>query len=145
MPTLTEIIAQPESRRRLVEDTARLVDAEVATKSGLAGFGVKAAFTMAKALKPGLVADAVNHLLPEFAAKLEPILAGRAGERIAIYFGAHEGEVVQALLGVTDARAERPSVNPTLRQAYYKLRPSAQKHVQAAVPGLATVLERHLG
>ena len=48
-----------------------------------------------------------------------------------------------ALLGVTDRRAERSS-HTTLKKLYAKLRPTAKKHVVDALPGLARTIEPYL-
>ncbi len=146
MPTLAEIMGRPEARHALVADAARVVDAEVHDKHGLGGMAIKAAFAMVKAVKPGIVPDALDGLFPEWAEKLDPILAARpaGGPAWGAFLVGRTSEVVEALLAVTDARAQR-NTHATLRGAYFKLRPSAEKHVAAAVPRLAKVVEKHVG
>ena len=47
------------------------------------------------------------------------------------------------LLKVTDERA-KTSKHKTAAKMYNKLRPSAMKNVEAAVPGLGKIIESHL-
>jgi hypothetical protein len=47
-----------------------------------------------------------------------------------------------ALLGITDARIEHTS-NGVVRGAYNKLRNSAKKDVEEAVPGLAKIIDNY--
>jgi len=55
---------------------------------------------------------------------------------------ADSDRVAEALLSVTDGKADNAK-SSVVRGTYKKLRPSAKQHVQAAVPGLAAVLEKH--
>jgi hypothetical protein len=76
---------------------------------------------------------------------VDPILAKRpAGSTdVASFLRGRTDEVVQSLLGVTDARAKK-STHAGLVKAYEKLRPTAEKNVAAAIPRVAGLIERHL-
>jgi hypothetical protein len=50
--------------------------------------------------------------------------------------------VADALLSITDAKAGH-SKSGMVKGTYEKLRSSAKKNVEAAVPRLATVIEKH--
>ena len=61
----------------------------------------------------------------------------------ASYLVSNKGRVADALLAVTDARAAK-SNKGTVKSMYEKLRGSAKKNVEEAVPRLAKLLEKHL-
>jgi hypothetical protein len=146
VPTLIDKLNTSEVRPKVIRACEDLIEAEVASKSGIAGLAVKAAYKVVKALKPGIIAELVGHFLPEFAEALEPIHAesveeaSRTGEPLSRVLAQRlEGNrtrAAEALLSVTDRRA-RSAKNRTLKRAYEKLRGSALSHVEAAVPGVA--------
>ena len=140
-------MTSPQKHTQVVKDCVVVVDEEVGAKGGLSGLAVKAAYATVKAVKPGIIASAVDALLPEFARKLEPFYdewqATGSGETLERFLAARSGAVAEALLSVTDARAERAQ-NPAVRKAYDKLRPSGRRHVEEAIPRVGRVLERHL-
>ncbi len=147
--TLTQrLLGDPQKRPRLLSDCERLVEDEVAGKSGLTGLAIKAAYRVVCAIKPGLIRDSLDSLIDDFVKRLEPFYAqhrSAAGDPKA--FGdvltRRKGEVADALLGITDDRAKRAK-NETLKSAYGKLRPQAKKHVEEAVPRVARTLTPHL-
>jgi len=95
-------------------------------------------------VKPGFVRKVVQALLPEFAAALEPIReqAVTQGQPVGSYFSAHTQEVAEALLAVTDGRAQS-SEHRSVKGAYAKLRGSARSNVESAVPGLGKIIETY--
>jgi len=146
MATLVEILTKPETRPRVVRACNELIAAEVAAKGGLSGIAVKGAYRLVLTIKPAMVSEVVDKLLPEFAEALEPFFAASAapaGElprarAFAELLVAQRGLVSEALLSVTDRRAAKAS--GPLQKTYAKLRGSAQEHVDAAVPGLARTI-----
>jgi hypothetical protein len=146
MGTLQEKLLAPAVRPQVVADSARLIDEEVGGKSGLSGLAIKGAFAVVKAVKSGLVPEVVDSLLPSFAEKLEPIYAGwvASTEGLPGYFQKRSGQVAEALLSITDERAQKTK-NATFRKAYEKLRPTGKTHVEQAVPRLGKLLEKHAG
>jgi hypothetical protein len=144
---LVDVLTSPPKHDQVVNDCVRVVDEEVDGKGGLSGLAVKAAYATVKAVKPGIIASAVASLLPEFARKLEPFYdawqAEAPTETLERFLVARRSAVAEALLAVTDARAQRAE-NPIVRKAYDKLRPSGKRHVEEAVPRVGRVLERHL-
>lgn len=141
---LNDVLKDDAKRAAIVEDVVRLVDSEVGKQRGLGGVAVKAGYKLVQGVKPGFVRNVVRSLLPEFAAALEPIRrkALEQGQSVSSYFEAHSGEVAEALLEVTDQRAQR-SDHGSVKGAYGKLRGSARKNVEAAVPGLGAIIESH--
>ena len=143
--TLSEVLQDPERMRRVVADANHVLDAEVSDKSGLTGIAVKGAFAVVKAVKPGIIPEVIENLLPDFARVLDPIIAQKPeGTSLSAFLQSRSGEVVSALLSITDDRA-RKSSHKTLVGAYHKLRPQAEKHVAAAVPRISQLVDRHVG
>jgi hypothetical protein len=141
---LSDVLKDDAKKNAIVNDCCTLLDEEVASKGGLSGLAVKAGYSAVKGIKPGFIKHTVEVLLPEFADKLDPLWveaekSGNAGG----YIVSNKGKVADALLAVTDARAAR-SNKGTVKSAYEKLRPSAKKNVEEAVPRLAKLLEKHL-
>jgi hypothetical protein len=144
MPTLNEILLVPGNRPIVIADCQRLIEEEVDSKGGLTGLAVKAAFAVVKAVKPGFVPEAVDHMLDDFVKRLEPFWADAQArnEPVGALMSARGGQVADALLAISDERAARAK-NPTLRKAYDKLRPTGKKHVEAAVPRIGRLIAKH--
>jgi hypothetical protein len=146
MATLRELLGGPDKRPRLIDDSLRVLDAEVDDKSGLGGFAVKTAYKVVKGISPGFLRDVVDHLLNDFLDSLDPMyqeaLAKGAAPRQ--HLQSNPGRVADALLSITDRRAQRAK-NPIVKSTYEKLRGQAKKHVEAAVPRLGELFERHAG
>ena len=145
--TLAEYVAKPPTRERVVADCVALIDEEVKSKGGLSGVAVKGAYGTVKTIKPRFVPEVVDSLLDDWVAKLEPFFdtwqKNGAGGSFSSYLGGRTGEVAERLLEVTDARAQR-SKNGSVRKMYEKMRPSAKKHVEEAIPRLGRLIDRQL-
>jgi hypothetical protein len=141
---LNDLLKDDAKRAAIVEDVVRLVDSEVSKQRGISGVAVKAGYKLVQGVKPGFVRNVVQSLLSEFAAALEPIRrkALAEGQSVSRYFEANSQEVAEALLAVTDQRARR-SEHGSVKGAYGKLRGSARKNVEAAVPGLGAIVETY--
>jgi hypothetical protein len=144
MSTLSEVLLVPGNRKVVVGDCVKLIEEEVDSKGGLTGLAVKGAFALVKAVKPGFVAEAVDHMLDDFVARLEPFHAAAQsrGEPTGPSLNARPSEVADALLSISDERAARAK-NPTLKKAYEKLRPTGKKHVEAAVPRIGRLIGKY--
>jgi hypothetical protein len=146
MPTLPEVLTAETNKGRVVEDCCALIDAEVKDKGGISGAVIKAAYRAVQGVKPGFVKNVVSDLLPEFARALDPIYqeAKTNGKPVAAFFAADSPRVAEALLAITDQKAER-SKNGIVKGTYEKLRGTAKKNVEAAVPRLGKMVEAHTG
>lgn len=144
MPSLSDLLLQPTKRPQVIDDCVAMIDQEVQEKDGLTGLAIKGVFAVVKKIKPGIIAELVDHLLDEFVPRIEPFYqqAKEQQKSLTSFFSNHSEAIANGLLGVTDERAQRAK-NPTLKKAYEKLRPSALKHVQAAVPRMAQVIATH--
>ena len=144
MSTLNEILLAPGNRPKVVVDCVRLIDEEVDSKGGLSGLAVKGAYMLVKAVKPGFVSEAVDNMIDDFVKRLEPFYAAAQAknEPVGPAFNARAGEVAEALLAISDERAQR-SKNNGLKKAYEKLRPTGKKHVEAAVPRIGRLVAKY--
>jgi hypothetical protein len=144
MSTLTEILLAPGNRPNVVVDCVHLIDEEVGSKGGLTGLAVKGAYALVKAVKPGFVSEAVDTMLDDFVRRLEPFYAAAQSrnEPVGPAMNARAGEVAEALLAISDERAQRAK-NNTLKKAYEKLRPTGKKHVEAAVPRIGRLIGKY--
>jgi len=144
MPDLKSILTDPARRQLVVKDAERLLDDEVAAKSGLSGLAIKTAVKVVKGVKPGIIPDVIDGLLDDFAARLDPFYQAHVtkGGSIVDNFSARKGEVADALLGITDDRAKNTRHN-SLRSAYQQLRPQGKKNVEEAIPGVARLIDKH--
>jgi hypothetical protein len=141
---LTEALTADSKKTAVVDDCMALIDAEVADKGGLSGLAVKAGYRAIQGIKPGFVRTVVTDLLPDFAKALEPIYqeAKASGRTVKEHFASHTTQVADALLTITDDKAKR-SKSGMVKGTYEKLRGSAKKNVEAAVPRLAGMIEKH--
>jgi len=144
MPTLTEALTGANTKSAVIEDCLSLIDAEVADKGGLTGLAIKAGYRTVQGIKPGFVRQVVTDLLPDFALALEPLhqQAKANGKGVREYFIANGTRVADALLTITDEKARR-SKSGMVKGTYEKLRGSAKKNVEAAVPRIAAMIEKH--
>jgi hypothetical protein len=143
LAALTDLLT-PSKRPALIDDACSVLDQEVADKGGLSGLAVKGAYKLLQNIKPGFVREVVDGLLDEFVACIEPIRAEAVSQNAGVgaHMRANPARVADALLAVTDRRAQRAQ-RAAVRATYEKLRPSAKKHVEAAVPRLAAMVDRH--
>lgn len=145
MSTLSGILLVPGTRPKVVTDCVRLVDEEVDSKGGLSGLAIKGAYMVVKAVKPGFIAEAVDHMLDDFVRRLEPFVteAQQKNEPVGAFLNGKASLVADALLATSDERAAGAK-NPTVKKAYEKLRPTAKKNVEAAVPRLGRLVAQYV-
>lgn len=144
MADLKSILTEASRRQTVIRDAEQLLDREVDSKSGLSGLAIKGAFKLVKGIRPGLIPDVIDGLLDDFATRLDPFYQAHLakGGDIATNFSARRGEIADALLGITDDRA-KTTRHQNLRKAYESLRPKGKENVEAAVPGIARLVEKH--
>lgn len=136
------------NRDAVIRDTVHLIDAEVSSKGGLSGMALKTGYKAVKALKNGrMIEGAVDHLLDEFTEALAPLhddyRAQDAIDRFDVYLERHPHKAAEALLAITDARAQNAD-NRLIKKTYSKLRGQASKHVVDALPGVGRLIEKHV-
>ncbi len=148
MGSLKDVLTAPGARRIVIEDAIRLVDDEVGAKSGVTGFARKAGYKIFKKVKPNVMHAAVDNLLDDFAAAIDPfyqehLASGRMGS-VAQTILPKRSKVAEALLAITDRRAERHE-GGVVKATYYKLRPTAIRHTEEAIPGVCRLIDKHAG
>ena len=145
--TLQEILLAPEVKPQVVADCTALIQQEVSDKSGISGTAVKFAYKTVNAVASGHVRHMVESLLPALVQKLDPFWAdfnASGGGVFGDYLAKRGDEVAEALLSVTDARAER-SKRAAVIKAYRSVRNGATKHVVAALPAVGNLVQKYTG
>ena len=144
MGSLVETIKDDAKRRAVVDDCVKLLESEVGSKRGISGVAIKGGFKTVKKMRPGMIPMAMNHLLDDFAAQIDPIWqeCQTSGQDPRSFFTSQKSRVANALLSITDDRG-RKSDHKSLVKIYNKLRPSAVQHIGDAMPGLADLIKKH--
>ena len=144
MTSLADMLTSDDKRRQVVDDCVGVLDQEVADKGGLSGIAIKGAFKTVQGVSPGFVRNVVNDLLPEFAKAADGVYqeAKTQGVPISRHFATEGGRVADALLAITDRRAQRTKYG-AVRKMYETLRGTAKKHVEAAMPRVGKLIEKH--
>ena len=144
MATLRELLGSGDKRSSLIEDSLGVLDAEVNDKSGISGIAIRTAYKLVKGVSPGFLRQVVDHLMDDFLEALDPLYQEAVTKNLPPrqHMQSNAGRVADALLSITDGRA-RNAKNQMVKGAYEKLRGSAKKHVEAAVPRLGELFQRH--
>jgi hypothetical protein len=142
--SLVDALTGEAKKKDVVRDCCELIDAEVKDKGGISGLAIKAGYGTVKGIKPGFVEKAVEDLLPEFAKALDPIYedAKSQNKPVGEFFASNATRVADALLTITDKKAQGAK-SGVAKGAYEKLRGSAKKNVEAAVPRLGKLIEKY--
>jgi hypothetical protein len=126
----------------LLEDSKALVTDEVRKKS----MPLRTGFKMVNKAKPNLIERTMRELLPKFVEALEPFYSracAELGKNFRGYLLAHQSEVAEALLSVSDRRIAR-AYNPIIKSGYDRLRGRAQREVMAALPDIVDLMARYV-
>ncbi|MCB9678751.1 MAG: hypothetical protein H6737_26850 [Alphaproteobacteria bacterium] len=143
--SLVEALADKNTKKAVIADSVQVIELEVADKGGLRGAAIKTGFATVKKIKPGILEAAVSQLLPEFAPAVDPFYArAREAGDVRGWFTKNADEIADALLAITDAKAERAS-NRVMKKVYSSLRGQAKLHTAAAMPRVADLIQRHVG
>lgn len=146
MAALAEVLTSDAKKTQVVEDCLVLIDQEVDDKGGISGMAIKAGYAAVKSIRPGFIKQVVGDLLPEFAKAVEPVYqeAKSEGRPVAAHFDANAGRVADSLLAITDEKAKRTK-SGVVKATYERLRGTAKKNVESAVPRLGKLIEKHAG
>lgn len=146
MASLTETLTNENKKAAVVDDCCALIDAEVADKGGISGLAIKAGYGAVKNIKPGFIRHAVIDLLPDFAKALEPLYqeARTGGKPVGAHITSNAGRAADALLTITDGKV-RNAQSGLVKGTYEKLRGTAKKNVEAAIPRIGKLIEKHAG
>ncbi len=146
MPCLGQRLIQNDRPEALIDEVAALVHYQVDHQSAVRKLMLKAAISVLNAIKPDAVRHVVSDLLPKFADALDPLFQEfhrtRGGD-FSEFLQDHQEETVNALISVTDQRAESFG-HVAVSKVYARLRPTAKNEVSAALPALSIILSAHL-
>jgi hypothetical protein len=143
--TLQQILLAPAVEPQVADDCYELVEQEVADKSGVSGAAMRLAFKTVNTFRPGHVRYLITDMLPKIVARLEPFWADyceSGSSEFGDYLAKRGEEVADALLAVTDARAQA-SGRPTIVRAYRSVRPGAARHIEAALPRVGDLVLKY--
>lgn len=135
-------LLEPVRFEAFVNDCTRLVATEIRSR----GMTLRAAFSVVQRIKPDILERTVREQMPAFVGELEPCYSEyrtSASRDFGAWLVAHETRVVNAVLRVTDRRAERIASRP-IHSAYQRVRGRAAREISDAVPALAVVIDRHV-
>ncbi|MEA5603870.1 DUF6918 family protein [Nostoc sp. UHCC 0252] len=140
---LSEGLSNPTKKAMVIDECCNMIETQLASKSGMSGIALKTAFAALKGIKPGYIPYVVEQILPQCFTALDPIWSEgvEKGDPIG-HLNANRSRTADALLGVTDARVKNAK-RQIVRGTYEKLRGSAKKHVEEAVPDLAKVINNY--
>ncbi|WP_375340536.1 DUF6918 family protein [Plectonema radiosum] len=138
---LRDGLSNANKKDAIISECTKLLDTQVSGMGGVSGLGLKAAYSAVKGIRPTYCNDAIERLLPESLNALDPIWSEgiQTGNPVG-HLTQNRDRAANALLAITDARIEKSS-NTIVRGAYSKLRKSAKKHVEDAIPGLAKIID----
>lgn len=144
MASLEQALTDEGKKQQVIRDCVEIVDEEVADKRGMGGMAIKAGYKAVKGIKPGFITGVVTDLLPEFADALDPLYqeAKAQGKPMSSHLDQNGDRAAEALLSITDGKAER-SNRGIVKSTYKRLRPSAKDNVEAAMPRLGQLIEKH--
>lgn len=138
--SLPVILTDPARRPQAVAALASAVEAEVQGRSGISALPIKAGYKALTSLKPGMITNAIDKMLPDFAERLDPFWASRGAQPFGAHLAGQSGPAAEALLSVTDARANKPD-HAAAAKIYNGLRPKAKDLVEAALPRVGEAIE----
>jgi hypothetical protein len=145
MATLQQVLLAPGTMPNVVADVQTMIDGEIDGKSGLSGAGLKVAYKAVTSFASGYYQSVIESMLPDMVAQLEPFWADFtvAGGWFGDYLAKRGDVVAEALLSVTD-RMARDSERPVVVRAYNAVRGGAAKNIEAALPNLGALVQKHM-
>ncbi len=143
--TLADILQADGAAQQINADCQALVEQELSVKSGVSATVLKASYKVATTLAPGWYESMIGRMVPKMMQQLQPYWTGfnsASGGQFGDYLVERGPEVAEALLGVTDAMAER-SGRKTIRRAYGAVRGGAAEHIRSALPSVGALVEKY--
>lgn len=144
---LSDILLVDGAQQQIAADCQALVGQELSTKSGMSAAALKVAYKAVTTFAPGYYQSTVENMVPNLLKQLQPFWAdfqAAGGGQFGDYLVKRSDEVAEAMLGVTDDMANG-SDRPAVVKAYNAVRGGAAKHIEAALPAVGTLVEKHAG
>lgn len=136
-------LSEPAIRTQIAQDCAMLMDQQVAAKKGVGGLAIKTAYAALKGIGAGYIPRTIENLLPKALVALEPMWEeGIVQGNPVTYLSQNQEQTAEALLGITDEKI-RNAQNKLVIGIYNKLRQSVKGDVEAAIPGLAQIIDQY--
>ena len=142
---LPDILLSAGAQQQIAADCRALVEQELSAKSGVAAGALKIAYKAVTAFAPGYYQSTVENMVPQLLRRLQPFWADfhtAGGGQFGDYLAKRGDEVAEAMLLVTDDMA-RESHRGTVVKAYNAVRDGAGKHIEAALPAVGALVEKH--
>jgi hypothetical protein len=141
---LSEQLKPQEIQSNIATDCAKLMEDQVAKKTGISGLAFKAVYGALKSISPNYIHGAIERLLPQVSASLDPIWDEglKLGNPLA-HLKENTSITADIILSVTDTKIEK-SQNKIVKVSYKKIRPSVKGEVEEAIPGLTDILEKYI-
>lgn len=147
MTDLTLLLTDTK-RSGVVADLADLAESAVHAQSGITGMAVKGALAAGKKMRPDIVTQGINRLLPDILGELDQDWKNyQESDAGAADFGAYleprSGEVAESLLNVSDRQIGEMN-NQAVEKVYSSLRGRGSALLSPHVPELGRILEKHM-
>lgn len=145
MSQLSQLL-DPTRRPAVVADLARFAETTAAAQSGITGMALKGALGAGKKVDADIVSKAVGRILPDILTHLEPAwqeYEASNSDDFGIFLAPRAGQVTDSILSAADEQANKVSV-AALVKAYSSLRGKLAKIIEANVPELGRILQRHM-
>jgi hypothetical protein len=142
---LPDILRSPGAQEQIAADCRALVEQELSAKTGVSASALKVAHKVVTGFAPGYYQSMVESMVPDLLRRLQPFWAdfhATGGGQFGDYLVKRGDEVAESVLGVTDDLAQR-SQRGTIVKAYKAVREGAGRHVQAALPAVGALVEKH--
>lgn len=149
MGLVKEKLLADSQRPNVVSDCVQIVDNQVAAKKGVTGVMIKGGYKAFKAIKPGIVKEAVEHLLDDFVevadGHYEEYLKTNPDKSQSFerWSTSRDSRIADDLLHVTDNIIER-SDKVALKKIYHGMRKIAERNVAQAVPDVARLVVKYV-
>ena len=131
--------------KAIAADCQKLVEQELATKSGVSAAAVKIAYKAVSSFAPGYYAQTVEIMVPPMLEALQPFWAdfqAAGGGSFGDYLAKRDVEATAAVLKITDDMAAA-SDKAVVVKAYGTVRGSAPKHITPALPAVGALVEKY--
>lgn len=111
---LIDGLKNDDKRQMLVADCMNLLETRVANIGGISGIAIKAGYATIKGISPKYCAGAVERLLPESFAALEPLWnEGLETGDAVTHLTQNRSRTADAIFSVTDIRIEKALIPPS--------------------------------
>jgi len=144
--SLKDHLLNSTNRALVTADCVQMIRGEVANKSGVSGLAIRGVLKVVNRLDPDFMTKAVEFLLEDFVTELDPFYFSfieTEHAQLVEHLATQKAAVTEALLRVTDQRLASVKQR-SIKTAYNKLRPGAARHVEAAVPAIATLIQPYI-